>query len=170
MPAPLIHCGIHVGPTSDSKVYKHTRNVSSIKNQSKRHQSARCIVIGCVGWSGRRHFRRLHQLVCYCFIISDYVPLSVSCLGVEFLEFSEVLSGWQYLSQCVSGDHMSAMLEDACALKGRHLRLVFAADVRGAWPVFKGVVRVGARSPAAQARRMLRASCRRRGSVLSVFH
>ena len=74
------------------------------------------------------------------------------------------------MSQCVSGDHMSAMLEDVCALKGRHLRLVFAADVRGAWPVFKGVVRVGARSPAAQARRMLRASCRRRGSVLSVFH
>lgn len=25
---PLIRCGVHVGPTSDSKVYKHTRNVS----------------------------------------------------------------------------------------------------------------------------------------------
>ena len=104
MPAPLIRCGTHVGPTSDSKVYKHTRNVSSIKNQSKRHQSAGCIIIGCAGWSGRRHVRRSHQLVCCCFLISDYVPLSVSCLGVEFLEFSEVLSGWQYLSQCVRGE------------------------------------------------------------------
>ena len=69
----------------------------------------------------------------------------------------------------LEGNHPSAMLGDACALKGRHLRLVFAADVRGARPVFKGAVRVGAGSPAAQAGRMLRAGHRRRGSVLSVF-
>lgn len=54
MLAPLIHCGTHVGPTSDSKVYKHTRNVSSIKNQSNRHQSACCIITGCVERSRRR--------------------------------------------------------------------------------------------------------------------
>lgn len=59
-PAPLIHCGIRVGPTSDSKVYKHTRNVSSIKNQSNRHQSACCIITECVGCSGRRDFHSLH--------------------------------------------------------------------------------------------------------------
>lgn len=36
----------------------------------------------------------------------------------------------------VSGDHTPAMLGDVCALKGRRLSLVFAADVRGAGAFF----------------------------------
>ena len=51
------------------------------------------------------------------------------------------------MSQRVRGNHPPAMLGDACAPKGRRLRLVFAADVRGA-----GAGRGGpAGFPAAQA-------------------